>query len=191
MDQHEMDVDDPGEEVQDPILQLEPIHPERQAYDAERARQKYLLIIRRRRIRDLADPFDVTYETFVRTYRLSQDLVFSLVDLIRPHVPRTSSALALPLEKKVLAVLSFYATGSYQTPTGRNFDISIAQQTMSKYIEEISTALNAPEVVARIIRFAETAEEIGFCVERNTMLGAQIPNTIAYTDGTLIKIRKP
>ncbi|KAK3928031.1 Putative nuclease [Frankliniella fusca] len=62
---------------------------------------------------------------------------------------------------------------------------------MSKYIKEISGALNNPAVVSRLIRFPETVEEVGFCVERNNMLGAKIDNTVAYTDGTLIKIRKP
>ncbi|KAK3923791.1 Putative nuclease [Frankliniella fusca] len=185
----EYDVDDPEE--LDQILQIDPIHPDRLAYDAERGRRKHLLILRRRRIRDFADPFDVTFETFVRSYRLSQDLVFSLVDLIRPHVRRTSSPLALPLEKKVLAALSFFATGSYQTPTGKNFEVSVAQPTMSNYIEEVTRALNTPEVVGRFIRFPATAEEVDYCVQRNTMLGGQISNTVAYTDGSLIKIRKP
>lgn len=67
---------------------------------------------------------------------------------------------------KVLAVLSFYATGSYQTTTGKNFDFCVGQSTMSTYIDEITNALNEDEVVSRFIRFPETIEEIGFCVER-------------------------
>lgn len=68
---------------------------------AERRRQINLLILRRRRIRDAYDPFDVTLETFMGSYRLSQDLVRSLLDLIRPHVRETTSPLAVSLEIKV------------------------------------------------------------------------------------------
>lgn len=67
----------------------------------ERRRMKYLLKIRRRNLRDAADPFDVTYVAFVKSYRLSQDLVFSVLDLIRPFMRRTNSPLAVPIEQKV------------------------------------------------------------------------------------------
>ena len=63
-------------------------------------------------------------------------------------------------------MLSFYATGSYQTPTGKIFDTAVAQPTMSKYINEITMALNEPAIVSRFIRFPENVEEVGFCVER-------------------------
>lgn len=66
---------------------------------------------------------------------------------------------------KVLAMLTFYRTGSYQTPTGKNFEVCVAQPTMSKYIDKITLALNSEEVVRRFIRFPATAEEIDFCVE--------------------------
>ena len=67
----------------------------------ERWRQKYMLIVRRRKLRDFMDPFDVTYEQFVASYRLSQDVTMSLLELIRPHVRQTVSPLAIPLELKV------------------------------------------------------------------------------------------
>lgn len=90
-----LDADEPEVRDQDPWVQIEPINPDRLAFEAEQRRMKQLLIIKRRRIRDIADPFDVTYQTFVKSYRLSHDVVF------RPHVIRRSSALTLPLEKKV------------------------------------------------------------------------------------------
>ena len=99
----EYDADDPpepGAEELDEIEEMDPLDP-RYEYNHERARQKRLLIIRRRRLRDFADPYDVTYEAFVKSYRLSQELVFSLIRLVRPHVRRTTSALAVPLELKV------------------------------------------------------------------------------------------
>lgn len=88
------DPDDMELDNYNPIDEMDPINPARHAYEQERARKNWLLIIKRRRIRDFCDPFDVTFRTFVKSYRLSQDLVFSLV-------VRTVSAQALALEIKV------------------------------------------------------------------------------------------
>ncbi|XP_034233028.1 putative nuclease HARBI1 [Thrips palmi] len=160
-------------------------------HDAERRRQINGLILRRRRIRDFGDPFDVTHEAFVGSYRLSQDLVRSLLDLIRPHVRQTTSPLAVSLEIKVLCVLQFFATGCYQKPTGKSMDAAVAQSTVSGYLSEITTALNNPLVVARIIQFPRNLQQMRACVARNRHLGGRLPNVVSYTDGTLIKIMKP
>ena len=66
----------------------------------------------------------------------------------------------------MLNALSFFANGSYQNPVGRGFDSPVAQQTMSVYIEEISEALNHPEVVGRLIRFPQNREEAEMCIQR-------------------------
>ena len=82
------------------ILEMHPLDP-RYRYLEERRRLKCLLTLRRRRLRDASDPFDVTYEAFVKSYRLTQDLTFSLIDLIRPFLRNSASALAVPIELKV------------------------------------------------------------------------------------------
>lgn len=75
--------------------------------DEERRQLKSSLILRRRQIRDLADPFNVTEEAFTAKYHLTQDLVRSVVDLVRPYVRRTTSALAVPLHIKVVSRFEF------------------------------------------------------------------------------------
>ncbi|KAK3924507.1 Putative nuclease [Frankliniella fusca] len=160
-------------------------------YNQERKMKKHLLKMRRRNLRDAADPFNVTYEAFIKSYRLHQDLVFSLLELIHPFMKRTTSPLAVPLELKVLAVLSFYATGSYQRPTGRHFDCPIGQSTLSGFIEEVTNALNEDEVLGRLVRFPSNNFEINICIERNRALGGKIPDTVGYTDGSLFKVKKP
>ncbi|XP_034250956.1 putative nuclease HARBI1 [Thrips palmi] len=162
-----------------------------QRFRAERRRQINQLILLRRRIRDAHDPFDVTRETFIASYRLTQDLVRSLVVLIRPHIPRTTSPLAVPLEIKILCVLHFYATGSYQRPTGKSIDTAVAQPTVSDHLTEVTLALNHPQVVSRLIQFPRNAEQMRACVARNQYLGGRIPSAVGYTDGTLVKIMKP
>lgn len=76
-------------------------HDIMQQYYEDRRRQIFLLKLRRRRIRDAGNPYDVTVETFTGSYRLTQDLVRSLLDLIRPHIHVRTSPLAVPLEIKV------------------------------------------------------------------------------------------
>ena len=66
----------------------------------------------------------------------------------------------------MLAVLSFFATGSYQTPTGRQFDIAIGQSTMSEYIEEIVSALNEDDILSHFIRFPSNVVEVEYCIDR-------------------------
>ena len=72
----------------------------------------------------------------------------------------------VPISFQVLAVLSFYASGSYQTPTGKQFDCPIAQSTLCGFIEEVTEALNEDEVLGRLIRFPSTVEEVNYCIER-------------------------
>lgn len=73
-------------------------------YEEGRRTLKSSLILRRRR--DMADPFNVTEEAFAAKYHLTQDLVRSIVDMVRPHVRRSTSALAVRLEIKVLSTLA-------------------------------------------------------------------------------------
>jgi len=48
------------------------------------------------------NPSYVTYEvSFMSSYRLSQDLCFRLIGIVRPFMRRPSSCLAVPLELKV------------------------------------------------------------------------------------------
>jgi len=84
----------------DEVMAMDPLNP-RYEYNAERHSQNCILKLRRRSLRDHSNPFDVTYESFVSSYRLSQDLTLSLIDVLRPFIRRTTSALAAPLEYKV------------------------------------------------------------------------------------------
>lgn len=116
---------------------------------------------------------------------------------------------------QILSVLSFYATGSYQTPTGRQLDFVVSQPTMSTFIQEITNALNEDAVLSQLIRFPENQLEVNRCIIRcvrkvlgtacicasytnlnyiccrNRALGGELPFVVGYTDGTLIKIKAP
>lgn len=67
---------------------------------------------------------------------------------------------------QVLCALGFYAKGSYQVPTGQSFDIALAQPTVSVILEEITNALNHPQVAGRLIQFPRTRAQQEMCCER-------------------------
>lgn len=92
---------------------------------AERRRRINLLKLRRRRIRDFNDPFDVTEQAFIGSYRLTQDLVRSLVDLIRPHMRRTTSPLAVSLEIKVRCFIKVLYVCEFAIKQSLNFLIAV------------------------------------------------------------------
>lgn len=59
----------------------------------------------------------------------------------------------------MLIALSFYATGSYQRPTGSIEGHYVAQQTVSVVIPQVTACLNLPELKEKNIKFPVTAQE--------------------------------
>ncbi|KAH9636340.1 hypothetical protein HF086_012605, partial [Spodoptera exigua] len=101
------------------------------------------------RLRDLSDPFAIGDVEFIKRYRLNKQLVHNLCDELRPHAATGSTrSLDLPIERKVLIALSFYATGSYQRPVGDISAHSVAQPTVSVVIKQITKLLNSPHIQA-------------------------------------------
>ncbi|KAJ8728924.1 hypothetical protein PYW07_006620 [Mythimna separata] len=144
---------------------------------------------RRRRIREINNPFEMDDREFVNLYRLSKDSVLSLCEdlepLMKTNPQRTSD---LTLETKVLTAVYVYAHGSNQKPTGSAQQV--AQQTVSAVLAEVTTALNHIEIRNKYIKFPQTA------TERNTnklrfyeKFG--IPDVVGCIDGTHIAIVKP
>ncbi|KAH9628532.1 hypothetical protein HF086_001139 [Spodoptera exigua] len=87
--------------------------------------------IQRTRLRDLSDPFAIEDVEFIKRYRLNKQLVHNFCDELRPHAATGSTRSSdLPIERKVLIALSFYATGSYQRPVDDISAHSVAQPTV-------------------------------------------------------------
>ncbi|KAF9419665.1 hypothetical protein HW555_003943 [Spodoptera exigua] len=117
--------------------------------------------IQRTRLRDLSDPFAIEDVEFIKRYRLNKQLVHNLCDELRPHAATGSTRSSdLPIERKVLIALSFYATGSYQRPVGDISAHSVAQPTVSVVIKQITKLLNSPpHIQAKYIKFPRSQEE--------------------------------
>ena len=61
-----------------------------------------------------------------------------------------------PMFTQVLSVLHFYATGSYQAPISCSWLTCLGRSTLGFFIDEVTMALNDPEVQRRWIRFPRT-----------------------------------
>lgn len=60
---------------------------------------------------------------------------------------------------KVLTALSFFATGSYQKPAGDIHGHSMAQQTVSSVVAQVTAAMNSPQMRRKCIKFPRTVPE--------------------------------
>ncbi|KAJ0173220.1 hypothetical protein K1T71_011396 [Dendrolimus kikuchii] len=105
--------------------------------DSSSQRQRRLK--RRRLIRELSDPFVELDDTeFIQRYRLTKQLATELCNELRPKFKKAKKSTDLSVESKILTALSFYATGSYQRPVGDINAHSLAQQTVSSVIREVT-----------------------------------------------------
>lgn len=144
---------------------------------------------KRRRLRQINDPFELEDREFINEYRLSPDLVRDLCEELEPILktrPKRSNDLSI--ETKVLTAVYLYAHGSYQKPTGKAQ--SIAQQTVSSVLSEVTAALNNLEIRNKYIKFPQNT------AERNTnklrfyeKFG--IPGVIGCIDCSHIAIVRP
>ncbi|KAJ0169715.1 hypothetical protein K1T71_014900 [Dendrolimus kikuchii] len=126
--------------------------------DSSSQRQRRLK--RRRLIRELSDPFVELDDTeFIQRYRLTKQLATDLCNELRPKFKKAKKSTDLSVESKILTALSFYATGSYQRPVGDINAHSLAQQTVSSVIREVTRCIDSPEMRRKYIHFPQNLEE--------------------------------
>ncbi|XP_047507202.1 putative nuclease HARBI1 [Pieris napi] len=147
--------------------------------------------LRRQELRRQTDPFlDLDDSEFIKRYRLSKELAQALCDEIRPLLRQPKKSTDLSAEQKVLTTLSFYGTGSYQRPIGDISAHSLAQQTVSKVINEVTACIDSPQLRMKYIRFPQNF------AERNTIRTKFyqkfcMPGVLGCIDCTQIAIIRP
>lgn len=62
--------------------------------------------------------------------------------------------------QQVLTAMRFYASGSYQLDIGHNINNAVSQASVSRCIEEVSQALNRPEIFNNYVRFPSNFDEL-------------------------------
>ncbi|XP_060809930.1 putative nuclease HARBI1 [Amyelois transitella] len=91
---------------------------------------------------------------------------------------------------KILIALSFYATGSYQTPVGDSKFHPASQASVSKVLEEVTVALNRPEIFHKYVKFPLSRHEREK-VKRKFYRSTRLPGVLGCVDGTHVAIVTP
>ncbi|XP_022828419.1 putative nuclease HARBI1 [Spodoptera litura] len=145
---------------------------------------------RRMQMREECSPFHLDDTEFVKRYRLTKELVRNLCDEIRPLMRNPQKSTDLSVETKVLIALSFYATGSYQRPTGNNEGHFVAQQTVSSAISQVTTCLNSLEMRNKYIKFPMSSQERNM-IKTKFYNKFGIPGCLGCIDGSHVAIVRP
>lgn len=150
-------------------------------------------ILRKRRRMELraeCNPFDLDDTEFVKRYRLTKQLTYNLCDDLRPLMKTPKKSTDLSVETKVLIALAFYATGSYQRPTGSSEGHFVAQQTVSKVIAQVTACLNTTQMRQKFIKFPRTTEERNR-IKTEFYKKFKIPGVLGCIDCTQVAIIRP
>ncbi|CAG9571521.1 unnamed protein product [Danaus chrysippus] len=144
--------------------------------------------IHRRNLRDRSNPFDLGDEEFRIYFRVNKEIALILTRSLEGDIRRSRSH-GLPVHIVILAAVRFYAVGSYQRCVGQDYNIVLAQRTVSKVVKEVSHAI-VHRLLNVYIKFSSTTEE-----RRAVASGFQaahgLPDCLGCVDCTHIAIATP
>ncbi|XP_039758659.1 putative nuclease HARBI1 [Pararge aegeria] len=140
--------------------------------------------------RDESDPFDLSDAAFIETYRISKDMARNLCEELKPVMPDTTKSIEFSVESKVLAALSFYATGKYQKSIGGKTDPNITQYFVSTAVMQVTEAMNSPTIVKKYIHFPHLRNEREI-IKNGFYMKYGIPNVVGCVDCMHVPIARP
>ncbi|XP_052742602.1 putative nuclease HARBI1 isoform X2 [Bicyclus anynana] len=140
--------------------------------------------------RDESDPFDLSDTAFVDAYRLSKDLARNLCEELKPVMPESTKSIEFSVESKVLAALSFYATGKYQKSIGGKTDPNITQYFVSTAVIQVTEAINNPAIVKKYIHFPHLRNEREV-IKNGFYMKYGIPNVVGCIDCMHVPLARP
>ncbi|XP_072142672.1 putative nuclease HARBI1 [Dermacentor andersoni] len=97
---------------------------------------------------------------------------------------------ALSVERQVLCVLRFFATGSFQASVGSEETIGVTQPAASKCVRRVAEAIVNAGARNKWVHFPRTSEEKA-AVKEGFLRRGSIPGVIGCVDGSLIAIIAP
>ena len=122
-------------------------------------------------------------------FRVSKEIFLHLLGKIEGKVKPATKSISVPAIIKLTAALRFFAEGGYQKGTGNDFNVGLAQSTMSKTLKEILNILEV-EICPDLIKFPESdIEKSAIKLDFYTKTG--FPGVIGCVDGTHVKIIPP
>lgn len=137
-----------------------------------------------------SDPFELNDTSFIETYRLTKDLARNLCEELKPVMPDSTKSIEFSVETKLMAALSFYATGKYQKFISGKTDPSVTQYFVSTAVMQITEAINHPTIVKKYIHFPHLKKERDIIKSRFYMKYG-MPNTLGCVECTHVPISRP
>ncbi|CAI6369630.1 unnamed protein product [Macrosiphum euphorbiae] len=122
--------------------------------------QQYFQRNPRIRNNKIINSFELSDSAFIKNYRLTKNLTNILIRQLCPYLKIKKRSSDLDASTKVLVALNFFATGSYQTPVGNSRFTSISQSSVSRCIEEVTTALNEDDIFGSWVKFPGNIREL-------------------------------
>ncbi|XP_046384539.1 putative nuclease HARBI1 [Ischnura elegans] len=145
---------------------------------------------RLRRLRELSDPYLMPDAAYQGLYRLNKALTTELVEELEPHMHQAERSTSIPTKLKVLCALHFFGQGSYQKSAGSDCHLGLSQAAVSRAIEEVTEAMNSPQVLTRWVHFPQTRNERRQAIQENYQ-ATGFPGVLGFVDGTHVAIRAP
>lgn len=125
----------------------------------------------------------------MNTFRLNKSSFQYVLEQIRPILKCNTRKSAITATIKLATALRFFAQGSYQLSVGNDFNLSLAQPTVSKILSEVLDAMNTT-ICNNWIKFEMSEDETIEC-KRFFYERTGFPGVIGCVDGTHIKIVGP
>ncbi|XP_055544846.1 putative nuclease HARBI1 [Wyeomyia smithii] len=143
---------------------------------------------RRCNLRKKSNVMSLSATEFKKNFRLNKTAFRNVLSEIENDFPPQRHG-GLSVSDKLAACLRFFAEGSYQHGTGKDYDVAIAQPTFSKILSEMLDILER-RICSKWINFEMTANE-KYQANRYFFEKSRIPGIIMCVDGTHIKIIPP
>lgn len=126
---------------------------------------------------------------FISIFRINKNCLQYLLKEMNDKFPQSYRTCSIPPILKICAALRFFASGSYQQNVGDDFNIGMAQPTISRCIKEV-VAMVEKYLCAKWINFGQSETEKLNC-KVSFMTKNGFPGVIGCVDGTHIKIIAP
>lgn len=125
----------------------------------------------------------------MKWFCLSKDAFSYVLEQITPELSTNIRTTSVPPILKLASSLRFLAEGSYQTSAGNDFNIGLAQQTVSKVFAEV---LNAAEKVLRPIWISLTMTDMEKSDSKRFFYNTYgFPGVVGAIDGSHIQMMRP
>ncbi|XP_054084102.1 putative nuclease HARBI1 [Zeugodacus cucurbitae] len=150
--------------------------------------RRYMKVCRKR-LRQNLNIFAIPDSMFENTFRLNKTAFQFVLEQINPKLKQITRKSAITPTQKLATALRFFAQGSYQLSVGNNFNLSLAQPTVSKIVSEVLNAMKT--TICKDWVKLEISEAEVMSAKRYFYEKTGFPGVIGCVDGTHIKIIGP